>query len=133
MAKIGTDPNIGKDTRFPIQDPTKGGRPKTRPLRDLLEKIETDDFIVTIPLSDCEINDEKGVVIIKIPSNEVMAMNLQKKALKDVRWFQEYAKVKGEYAPTKVSETDSKGNDILPPLFGDFGVVNLENEEKLTN
>ena len=25
MGKIGTDPNIGKATRFPHNDPTKGG------------------------------------------------------------------------------------------------------------
>ena len=74
MAKIGTDPDIGKDTRFPHNDPTKGGRKPSirKQLSELLEK----DGQITIPAKQiAKVNDDGGVTII-LPTQMQMAMKL---------------------------------------------------------
>ena len=74
MAKIGTDPDIGKDTRFPHNDPTKGGRKPSirKQLSELLEK----DGQITIPAKQiAKVNDDGSVTII-LPTQMQMAMKL---------------------------------------------------------
>ena len=79
MGKIGTDPDIGKATRFPHNDPTKGGRPVSirAQLKDLLEA----EGNVTMPASQVvKINDD-GSVILKLPTQMQMAMKLSSWAM----------------------------------------------------
>jgi len=106
----GIDPQVGKATQFPHNDPTKGGRPKTRPLKEMLEAIEGDDFTIRVPIKNCVIYED--VVVIEMPSKEFIAQNLLRKATKDVRWFQEWAKIMGEYAAKEVKITESYGGFI---------------------
>lgn len=113
MSKKNFDPNIGKDTRFGApngNDPTKGGRKKTRPLKDLMNKLDDKNFEIRIPKNQCEILDDE--IVIKLPSVEALAVVLQQNSLKDVHWFRERAKIMGDYAPTKVAKTDPEGKHI---------------------
>ena len=108
------DPDVGKATQFPNNDPTKGGRPKTRKLREVLEKIGEEDNKLKIPIGSCEITNTH--VILTIPSIEQMASILQTKAKSDVAWFREWAKVTGSYAPKELEVDDKRKVTIN---FGD--------------
>lgn len=74
MAKIGTDPNIGKATRFPHNDPTKGGRkPSIR--KQLVELMEQDGKI-TIPSKQIVTVNDDGSVTMILPTQMQLAMKL---------------------------------------------------------
>lgn len=88
------------------QNINRKGQPKIRPLRDMLNAISENHDELIVPLDQCEIDEKKGEVKIKIPSKEKIAISLQKRASKDHRWFAEWAKVMGEYAPAKTQEID---------------------------
>ena len=90
------------------------GQPVTRPLKDYLIELEKEDNKVVIPLSACEIVGDK--VIIRLPSKNNLAVTLLNNAKKDVRWFQEWAKITGEYASEKKDLT-TNGKDINAPMF----------------
>jgi len=77
----------------------KKGRPSSRPLKEYLLELEEKENKIQIPLSACQIVGD--MVIIKLPSKENMAVTLFKNAIKDVRWFQEWAKITGEYSAEK--------------------------------
>ena len=77
MAKI--DNLKGKGVKFPIQDPTKGGRPVSirNQLKDLLEA----EGNVTMPANQVvKINDD-GSVILKLPTQMQLAMKLSSWAM----------------------------------------------------
>ena len=98
--------------RFPEQSMKGNGRKPTRKFRDILEELSNEDYEMTLPLSAVKIDNEKQTVTFKLPSDAAIAANLRKMSTKDVKWFSELAKVQGLYAPAKVAETDSEGNDI---------------------
>ncbi len=79
MGKIGKDKNVGKDTRFPHNDPTKGGRkPSIRnQLKELLEK----EGKIKIDAKQVVSIEDDGSVIIKLPTQMQLAMKLQQWAL----------------------------------------------------
>ena len=79
MAKIGEDKNIGKDTRFPHNDPTKGGR-KPSIKRQLKELLEADGKIKIDAKQVISINED-GSVVIKLPTEMQLAMKLKQWAL----------------------------------------------------
>lgn len=95
------------------QNINRKGRPRVKPLRDLINKLEANEAVIEIPIDKCEIDKKKGVVYVKIPNKEALAANLQTMAHSDVRWFAEWAKIMGEYAPTQ-TETNI---DIEPTHF----------------
>lgn len=92
------------------QNINKNGRPLNRPLKEYLVELEGKENKIQIPLSACQIVGD--MVIIKLPSKENMAVTLFKNAIKDVRWFQEWAKITGEYAPTKGEITGKNGEPL---------------------
>ncbi len=114
----------GKATQFPHNDPTKGGRNKTRKLRELLEELGEKDNKIKLPLSKCEITATH--VILTMPSREHIAMNLQTKAKGDVQWFKEWAKVMGEYAPEQ-HDVKQIGPDIDFSKLSDSALEEIEN------
>lgn len=79
MGKIGKDKSVGVSTRFPHNDPTKGGRrPSIRnQLKELLEK----DGKVKINAKQVISIEGDGSVIIKLPTEMQLAMKLQQWAL----------------------------------------------------
>ena len=81
MAKFGKDidPMVGKDTQFPNNDATKGGRPISirAQVKDLLES----EGNVTIPASQIVNVNEDGSVIMKVPTQMQIAMKLQSWAM----------------------------------------------------
>lgn len=95
------------------QNINRNGRPVNRPLKQMLEELSGNDFTITVPMSACEIvTNDRGeqMIRMKLPSKEAIALSLQKNAGKDVRWFQEWAKVCGEYAAVK---TETTGNIVV--------------------
>lgn len=80
MASGRTDEEFKKGgVRFPIQDPTKGGRPVSirAQLKDLLES----EGNVTMPANQVvKINDD-GSVVLKLPTQMQMAMKLSSWAM----------------------------------------------------
>lgn len=87
------------------QNINRNGRPKTKTFKEILADLAEKDFTITMPMKACKIiKDESGEEFVEItfPSNDAIGLSLQKNALKDVRWFQELAKIKGEYAPEKI-------------------------------
>ena len=75
MAKIGTDPNIGKDTRFPNNDPTKGGRPLSFKTR-YKEIYEQNDAVIWLPQSAVLERTKNGINEIGLPlqkSDQILA------------------------------------------------------------
>jgi hypothetical protein len=83
MAKKGfgklTDPMVGKKTQFPLQDPTKGGRPVSirNQLKDLLEA----EGNVTMPANQVVKIYEDGSVVLKLPTQMQLAMKLSSWAM----------------------------------------------------
>ena len=87
------------------QNINRNGRPKIKTFKEILTDLAEKEFTITVPMKVCKIiREENGDEFVKItlPSNDAIGLSLQKNALKDVRWFQELAKIRGEYAPTKV-------------------------------
>ena len=74
MGKIGTDSNIGKETRFPHNDPTKGGRKPS--IRKQLEATLENEGGLTVPAKQVTKVHEDGSVTIKLPTSEQMALKL---------------------------------------------------------
>lgn len=100
------------------QNINKKGVPKIRPLRDMLNELGDKEFTITVPIKNCDVDTDNGVVRIKLPSKKVIALSLQKNAGKNVRWFAEWAKVMGEYAPTNHNIFNS-GKEITGITFED--------------
>ena len=98
--------------RFPEQSTEGRGRPKTKKFRDLLEDLSQEDYVLAIPLDAVRIDKDKNRVFVTLPSDMAIAANLRNRSVSDVKWFEQLAKVAGLYAPSKVAETDSEGNDI---------------------
>ena len=96
--------------RFPEQSTEGRGRPKTKKFRDLLEDLSQEGYELSIPRDAVRIEEKR--VIITLPSDMAIAANLRSRSVSDVKWFEQLAKVSGLYAPSKVAETDSEGNDI---------------------
>jgi len=64
----------GKETRFPINDPTKGGRPVS--IRNQLKEVLQSDGNIVIPASQVvELRDD-GAVVLKLPTQTQMALKL---------------------------------------------------------
>jgi len=79
MAKQDNFKGKGKDTRFPKNDPTKGGRkPSIR--NQLKELLEKEGKIKIDPRQVVSIEDDGGVII-KLPTQMQLAMKLQQWAL----------------------------------------------------
>jgi len=79
MAKIGEDKNIGKATRFPHNDPTKGGR-KPSIKNQLVDLLESEGNLTITANQVVQIKDN-GDVIIKVPTQMQMAMKLSSWAM----------------------------------------------------
>jgi len=96
------------------------------------ETINKEKLSTTIEL---EKEAVKRNILTKLESMEVLTQIVytSEKDIDKISAIKTLSDFEGWNAPKLNANTDSKGNDILPPLFGDFGVVNLENEEKLTN
>jgi|AntAceMinimDraft_6_1070360.scaffolds.fasta_scaffold07654_3 hypothetical protein len=79
MGKIGIDKNIGIETRFPKNNPTKGGRPVSirNQLKDLLEA----EGNVTMPANQVVKINEDGSVVLKLPTQMQLAMKLSSWAM----------------------------------------------------
>jgi hypothetical protein len=86
------------------QNINRNGRPKIKTFKEILNDLAEKEFTITVPMKVCKIVKEGDEEFVKInlPSNDAIGLSLQKNALKDVRWFQELAKIRGEYAPNKV-------------------------------
>ena len=79
MAKIGEDKNIGKATRFPHNDPTKGGR-KPSIKNQLVDLLESEGNLTIQANQAVQIKDS-GDVAIKVPTQMQMAMKLSSWAM----------------------------------------------------
>jgi len=71
--------NLKKGVKFPIQDPTKGGRPVSirNQLKDLLEA----EGNVTMPANQVVKVNEDGSVVLKLPTQMQLAMKLSSWAM----------------------------------------------------
>lgn len=110
MARFEKGNNSGK--RFPEQSIEGNGRKPVKKFREILEELSQEDYKMTFPLSAAKIDHEKQTVTIALPSDVAIATNLKNMSASNVKWFEQYAKVVGMYAPTKTAETDSEGNDV---------------------
>ena len=112
------DPQIGKATQFPNQPRIGKGSPPLRKFRQLLDDLAKCEDIIHVSPNDVNpVLREDGSIMyyeLKLPSEQAIAANLQRMSARDVRWFEQLAKIKGLYAPTKVAETDVEGNDKMP-------------------
>ena len=79
MGKIGEDKNVGKDTRFPHNDPTKGGRKPS--IKKQLKELLLQDGQVKIESKQVVGIEEDGSVIIKLPTEMQLAMKLKQLAM----------------------------------------------------
>ena len=81
MSKFGKDidPMVGKETQFPHNDPTKGGRPVSikEQVKDLLES----EGNLTIPANQIVLINDDGSVVMKVPTQMQIAMKLQSWAM----------------------------------------------------
>lgn len=81
MAKFGKDidPMVGKNTQFPHNDPTKGGRPIS--IRNQVKDLLDTDGNLTIPANQVVAINEDGSVVMKVPTQMQIAMKLQSWAM----------------------------------------------------
>jgi hypothetical protein len=101
------------------QNINRNGRPKIKTFKEILTDLAEKEFTITVPMKACKIvTEENGEQFVKItlPSNDAIGLSLQKNALKDVRWFQELAKIRGEYAPTQTEDV-SKIKEITVKII----------------
>lgn len=116
------DPDVGKATQFPYQkNKWNGGRAKTKKFRELLEEMAEMSGEILIPK---ELTSERIVrgkdkkdhkyIVVEMPSDEAIAANLRIMSARDPEWFKHFCKIAGLYAPVKVAETDTEGNDKMP-------------------
>lgn len=109
---------VGKATQFPHQKSEGRGRKKLKPFREILEEISAEDYTIRIEPEKCKaIKNKKGTLIgydISLPSEHAIVAAMLTKSSVDVKWLEQLMKVRGEYAPTKIAETDSEGNDKIP-------------------
>lgn len=68
------EPEDGKATQFPHNDPTKGGRKPS--IRKQLEELMSKEGKITIPAKQVTKIDEDGNVTIVLPTQMQMAMKL---------------------------------------------------------
>lgn len=112
------DPMVGKATQFPHQKSEGRGRKKLKPFREILEEISAEDYTIRIEPEKCKaVKNKKGALIgydISLPSEHAIVAAMLTKSSVDVKWLEQLMKVRGEYAPTKIAETDSEGNDKIP-------------------
>ena len=69
-----TDPLVGKQTQFPHNDPTKGGRKPS--IRKQLETLLEKEGKITIPSKQVNEIKDDGSVTITLPTQMQMAMKL---------------------------------------------------------
>lgn len=99
--------------KFGSGQPTNLGGAKPKPkFVDLLNEIAYNDGKMKFDKFKIIEIDGKEFVEIQLPSEMAMAVKLWNMASKDVRWFSEMAKIRNMYAPTKIAETNSNGEDI---------------------
>ena len=82
MARAGGNPNIveaGKNTRFPHNDPTKGGRKPS--IRKQLGDLMLSDGQVVIPADQVVQTRPDGSIVIKVPTEMQLAMKLKSLAM----------------------------------------------------
>lgn len=116
--KIKPHENTGGFHKNP-QNINRNGRPKIKTFKEILTDLAEKEFTITVPMKVCKIiREENGEEFVKItlPSNDAIGLSLQKNALKDVRWFQELAKIRGEYAPVKTEDV-SKVKEIAVKII----------------
>ena len=79
MSQFGKDidPNVG--VKFPIQDPTKGGRKPS--IRNQLKEILLAQGKLKIPAENVLSVEDDGSVIIKMPTEMQLAMKLKQIAM----------------------------------------------------
>lgn len=94
------------------QDNTRGGRKKKPKFIDIINEIASGDGYMLFDTFELVKNGEKKQVKVKLPTDTALAIKLWNMANKDVRWFSELAKVRALYAPNKIANTDSNGDDI---------------------
>ena len=111
------DPALGKNTRFPFQKTEGRGRKKLKPFREILEELSSEEYRIRVEPESCTaVRNKEGVLIgydISLPSDHAIVATMLTKSAKDVKWLEQLMKVRGEYAPTKIAETDSEGNDKI--------------------
>lgn len=112
------DPMVGKATQFPHQKSEGRGRKKLKPFREILEELAAQDYKMQIDKEICNpVYDKAGKLShyeLTLPNDQILAMTMQAKSIKDVKWLEQLIKVRGLQAPTKIAETDSEGNDKIP-------------------
>lgn len=112
------DPQIGKATQFPHQIRIGKGSPPLKKFRQLLDDLAKCEDVIQVSPSDVNpvLRPDGSVMYyeLKLPTEQAIAANLQRMSARDVRWFEQLAKIKGLYAPTKIAETDVEGNDKMP-------------------
>lgn len=65
----------GKNTQFPHNDPTKGGRKPS--IKRELEKLLETEGVMIFPQEDIIQHNEDGSVTVKVPTSMQMALKLQ--------------------------------------------------------
>lgn len=65
---------VSQGKQFPVQDPTKGGRPVS--IRNQLKNLLEQDGKITIPANQIEKINEDGSVVMKLPTQDQLAMKL---------------------------------------------------------
>lgn len=116
---IKPEDNTGGFHKNP-QNINRQGRPKVKPLREMINESQDEygNTILDVPKKECKdiMKDGEEYVRIYLPNRENIMKNLQEKAAKDVRWFDSYAKIMGEYAPVKTEDV-SKVKEIAVKII----------------
>lgn len=85
MAKIGDDKNIGKETRFPNNDPTKGGAPKGKRLSTIIkELLDTDISNFSETLQGMDANKALAIELITMAFHKENTVKDKLSAIKEI-------------------------------------------------